>query len=130
MYALCSNCLLSTERSFGRFAYEHLTVVIIIIIKPVGIYTPLPIILARSSFHPVWIYRYPRITSYSLSSFTTFYREMRAKLLPTILVYLRCLWLHRLSKAQAGSPRWNLEGGSSFLSVASLSFLFSQDSDD
>jgi len=56
------------------------------------------------------------VSSSYLSLVLQFYdgllREMRAKLLPPILVYLHCLWLHRLPKAQPGfalKPRGRIE---------------------
>lgn len=54
----------------------------------VDIYTPLPIILARPLRSDSLCLR---AASRSLSGFTMVYREMRAKLLPPILVYLRTL---------------------------------------
>lgn len=55
----------------------------------VDIYTPLSIILARFLLHYAQTACIFEPASRALSSFTTVYREMRAKLLPPILVYLR-----------------------------------------
>lgn len=111
--------------------------IIIIIIKPslicVYIYTQLPIIpyypcevlipLRRSVVFEPPLARFPVLRRFT--------GEMRAKLLPPILAYLYVAYDYIAgSRRRSPATPWNLEGGSSFLSVASLSFLFSRDPDD
>jgi len=71
-------------------------------------------LLFRRGPYPIPLRR--SVSSSYLSLVLQFYdgllREMRAKLLPPILVYLHCLWLHRLPKAQPGfalKPRGRIE---------------------
>lgn len=64
---------------------------------------------------------YFRAAFRSLSSFTTVYREMRAKLLPPILVYV-LLWLHRLPKAQTWQTTLKSQGKIEF-SVGGLALV-------
>lgn len=90
----------------ARFAYErtlHEMAIIIIIKLRVDIHIYIYPLAYYSDAAPFSVQAPPspppsflppmssRPTSRSLSSFTMVYREMRAKLLPPILVYQRCL---------------------------------------